>query len=173
MLGGKRVLGAFASAALLGCALLASVPPEKEKLSDLQARFDKESNPVRKAKLLAKLGDAQFEETRRLEKATDYNGVGLLWEKFRDNVRVTLEGLKKQHRDAEKHVGGYRELEIEVREGIRELDQTMLHAPGEYRPPLQIVRDDLTGMDDEVLKMLFPRRTADTPPAKPDSEKQP
>src|SRR5262249_8526256 len=155
--------------ALLGCALLASVPPEKEKLADLQARFDKESNPVRKAKLLAKLGDAQFDETRRLEKTGDYNGVGLLWEKFRDNVRVTLEALKKQHKDGEKHVGGYRELEIAMREGVRELDQTMLHAPVEYRPPLQIVRDDLTAMDDDVLKMLFPRRTTDTPPAKADS----
>src|SRR5215813_5599197 len=170
---GKRSVIALAAAALLACALTAAVAPEKEKLTDLQARFDKESSPVRKAKILAKLGDAQFEETRRLEKAGDYNGVGLLWEKFRDNVRVTLEALKKQHKDAEKHVGGYRELEIEVREGIRELDQTMLHAPGEYRPPLQIVRDDLTGMDDEVLKMLFPRRTTDTPPATGDPEKQP
>ena len=168
-----RSLTALFCSALLAFATLATVSPEKEKLADLQVRFDKESNPVHKAKLLTRLGAAQFEETRRLEKAGDFNSVGLLWEKFRDNARVTLDGLKKKVRDAERHVGGYRELEIGLREGIRELDQTMLLAPSEYRPPLQIVRDDLSTMDDEVLRLLFPRRTMDIPATPPGSEKQP
>jgi hypothetical protein len=159
--------------ALLAVTALATVPPEKEKLADLQARFDRESNAVHKAKLLTKLSAAQFDETRRLEKAGDFIGVGLLWEKFRDNARITLTGLKKQVRDAEKHVGGFRELEIGLREGIREIDQTMLLAPLEYHPPLQIVRDDLSTMDDEVLRLLFPRRTMDAPVPPPSPEKQP
>jgi hypothetical protein len=164
---------ALCGATLLACSLPASVAREKEKLADLQARFDKESNPVHKAKLLTRLSAAQFDETRRLEKAGDFSGVGLLWEKFRDNARITLGGLKKQVRDAERHVGGYRELEIGLREGIREIDQTMLLAPPEYRPPLEIVRGDLSTMDDEVLRLLFPRRTIDAPATPPLSEKQP
>lgn len=168
-----RSLVALCFIAALAGAAFATAPPEKEKLADLQVRFDKESNPVHKAKLLTRLGAAQFEETRRLEKTGDFNGVGLLWEKFRDNARVTLDGLKKKVHDAEKHVGGYRELEIALREGIREIDQTMLLAPSEYRPPLQIVRDDLSNMDDEVLRLLFPRRTMDAPATPPASEKQP
>lgn len=168
-----RWLAVLVSIVVLACVAFATVPPEKEKLADLQVRFDKESNPVHKAKLLTRLSAAQFEETRRLEKTGDFNSVGLLWEKFRDNARVTLDGLKKKVRDAEKHVGGYRELEIGLREGIREIDQTMLLAPAEYRPPLQIVRDDLSTMDDEVLRLLFPRRTMDVPATPPPSEKQP
>ena len=152
-------------AASLSCAVLATAPPVKESLAELQARFDKESNAVHKAKLLTKLSAAQFDETRRLEKDGDFSGVGLLWEKFRDNARVTLTGLKKQVHDAERHMGGYRELEIGLREGIREIDQTMLLAPPEYRPPFEIVRGDLSAMDDEVLRLLFPRRTMDPPPA--------
>lgn len=163
---------AFCCSGLLACGLLGTQPPEKEKLSDLQARFDKESNAVHKAKLLTKLSAAQFDETRRLEKLGDFSGVGLLWEKFRDNARVTLQGLKKQVHDAERHVGGYRELEIGLREGIREIDQTMLLAPPEYRPPLDIVRGDLSAMDDEVLRLLFPRRTIDVPAQPPVSENQ-
>ena len=170
----KSFIG-FCSFALLAGALFAAV--EKEKLADLQARFDKESSSVHKAKLLEKLGGAQFEETRRLEKVGDFNSVGLLWEKFRDNGRATLEALKKQHADAERHSNGYRELEVVLREGIRELDQTLLLAPEEFRPPLQIVRRDLAAMDDEVLRLLFPRRSIDLPPtpaaAPPSPEKQP
>lgn len=169
----SRAIMAFCCSGLLACGLLGTQPPEKEKLSDLQARFDKESNAVHKAKLLTKLSAAQFDETRRLEKLGDFSGVGLLWEKFRDNARVTLQGLKKQVHDAERHVGGYRELEIGLREGIREIDQTMLLAPPEYRPPLDIVRGDLSAMDDEVLRLLFPRRTIDVPAQPPASEKQP
>jgi hypothetical protein len=153
--------------------LAGKLPAEKEKLADLQARFDKESNAVHKAKLLTRLGAAQFDETRRLEKLGDFNGVGLLWEKFRDNARVTLQGLKRQVHDAERHVGGYRELEIGLREGIREIEQTMLLAPPEYRPPLDIVRGDLSTMDEEVLRLLFPRRTIDLAAPPLASEKQP
>jgi hypothetical protein len=157
--------------------LLAGSPfaaTDKDKLADLQARFDKETSSVHKAKLLEKLGGAQFEETRRLEKAGEFNSVGLLWEKYRDNARLALGALKKQHPDAERHSNGYRELEVCLREGIREIDQTLIIAPVEYRPPLQIVRGDLSAMDDDVLRLLFPRRTLDTPPATAASpEKQP
>jgi hypothetical protein len=153
---------------------LAILPPgAAESLADLQARFDRETSGVQKAKLIGKLGDAQFEEARRAGKAGDYNALGLTLEKYRDNVRVAVEALKKQHPDAEKQSNGYRQLEMHVRKGIREVDETLLVSPEAYKPPLQMVRQDLMGMEEELLKMLFPRRPlgqrADPAPA----EKQP
>jgi len=74
-----------------------------------------------KAKLLGKLGDAQFEEARRASKAGEYDAVGLTLEKYRDNVRSAIEALKKQHPDAEKQSNGYRQLQIHVHKAIREL----------------------------------------------------
>jgi len=165
-----RGLAGFCAAALFAGALLAAAG--KDKLAELQARFDRESNSVHKAKVLEKLGGAQFEETRLLEKAANFSAAGLLWEKFRDNARLTLDALKKQHPDAERHSNGYRELEICLREGIRELSQSQIVAPPEFRPPLQIVRRDLSAMDDEVLRMLFPRRTVNVPPAPPSGEER-
>ena len=166
----KALLGLGSLAILAGSLCAVKMP---DKLSDLQTRFDHESNSVHKARLLAKLSAAQFEETRRLEKQGDFNRVGVLWEKYRDDARVTFEALKKQHPDAERQSNGYRELEVGLREGIREIDQTRLIAPDEYRPPLLLVRGDLAAMDDEVLRMLFPRRSIDPPPAQPSSEKLP
>jgi hypothetical protein len=153
---------------------LAILPPgAAESLADLQARFDRETSGVQKAKLIGKLGDAQFEEARRAGKAGDYNALGLTLEKYRDNVRAAVEALKKQHPDAEKQSNGYRQLEMHVRKGIREVDETLLVSPEAYKPPLQMVRQDLMGMEEELLKMLFPRRPlgqrADPAPA----EKQP
>lgn len=144
-----------------------------DNLSELQAQFDRESNPVRKAKMLAKLGDAQFEEARRAGREGDNNTVGFTMEKYRDNARAAVEALKKQHTDAEKHSDGYRQLEMHVRKGIREVEDTMLAAPAPYKPPLQIVRRDLVAMDDELIKLLFPHRPAETRPATPPPEKKP
>ena len=153
---------------------LAILPPGgTESLADLQARFDRETNGVRKAKLIEKLGDAQLEEARRAGKAGDYNAVGLTLEKYRDNVRAALDALKKQHPDAEKQSNGYRQLQMHVRKGIHEVDETLLVSPEDYKPPLQIVRQDLVGMDEELLKMLFPRRPVEHHAATPSAEKQP
>ena len=154
--------------------LFAILPPgATESLGNLQSRFDRETNGVRKAKLLEKLGNAQLEETRRAGKAGDYTAVGLTLEKYRDNVRAALEALKRQHPDAEKQSNGYRQLEMHVRKGIREVDDVLLVSPEGYQPPLQLVRHDLVGMDEEMLKMLFPRRPGDQHPAAPPAEKQP
>jgi len=144
-----------------------------ESVAELQSRFDRETDSVRKVKILERLGDAQFEEARRAGKEGDNNTTGFTLEKYRDNVRVALQALKKQHPDAERHSNGYRQLEMHLRNGIREVEDTMLAAPAPYKPPLQIVRQDLIAMDEELIKLLFPRRPADHHPPTPPLEKQP
>ena len=123
--------------------------------------------------MLSKLGDAQFEAARRAGKEGDYTTVGFTMEKYRDNVRAALEALKKQHPDAEKHSNGYRQMEMHVKQGIREVEDSMLAAPPPYKPPLQIVRQDLISMDEELIGLLFPRRPAGAKPPAPPAEKQP
>lgn len=153
--------------------LLAWALPAIGQVASLQSRFDSESNAVHKAKMVEKLGDAQFEEARRAEKAGDNNTVGLTLEKYRDNVRAALDALKKQHPNAEKQPNGYRQLEIHVRKGIRETAESLLVAPEPFKPPLQIVRLDLIAMDDELLRLLFPLRPLNEKPAPAPPEKQP
>ena len=162
--------------AVLGLALVLFVwpPCAAGQLADLQLRFDRESDSVRKAKLLQKLGEAQFEAVRQAEKAGDNSTVGLTLEKYRDNVRAVLDALKKQHPNAEKQPNGYRQLEIQARKGIREIAESLLVAPEPYKPPLEIVREDLAAMDDELLKLLFPNRPLNKKAANPPPpEKQP
>jgi hypothetical protein len=169
-----RADGTFLSAV---CGLLVFLailsPVVTESVADLQARFDRETSGVHKAKLMEKLGDAELEEARRAGKAGDYNTVGFTLEKYRDNVRAAIEALKKQHPDAEKQSNGYRQLEIHVRKSIREVDETLLVSPEAYKPPLQMVRQDLIGMDEQLLRMLFPHRPAEQHAAAPPAEKQP
>ena len=158
----------------LGClaiVLLAASLAAAQSVAELQKRFDNETSAVHKAKLLEKLGDAQFEEARRAEKTGDNNTVDSTLEKYRDNVHAALDALKKQHPDAEKHSNGYRQLEIHLRKGIREVEEATLAAPEPYKPPLQLVRADLVAMDEGMLRLLFPHRPADQRPPTPPAEK--
>ena len=126
-----------------------------DKTAELQARFNRETSAVHRAKQLEKLGDAEFAQIRNAFKTKDMVTVGTVFEKYRDNVRAVLEGLKQEHPDAERKSNGYRQLEIHVRRGIREVDETLLMAPDEYKPPLQIVRNELDAMDRELIRLLF------------------
>jgi len=144
-----------------------------DKVSDLQQRFDKETHAGAKVKELDKLTDAQFEAARKASAAGDYITVGFIMEKYRDNVRDCLELLKKQEPDADRHPGSYRQLELQTRRGLREVEDTMLTAPPELRPPLEIVHKDILDMDDELIRLLFPKRTPDPQKVPPVPEEKP
>jgi hypothetical protein len=166
----RCLLVVFGAAALACLGLLAA-----DKMGELQARFDHEVNSAHKAKLLQKLGDEQFAETRLASQANDYKTVGQIMEKYRDNARAVIDALKKEHPDAERQMGGYKQLQIHIHRGIRELNELLVLAPVEYRPPLELVHDDLISMDDELLLRLFPPRRDKKKPAGPTEppEKQP
>jgi hypothetical protein len=146
-----------------GLAVLASVSlvlpaAGSDKSNELQARFDQETNSVHKAKLFEKLGNEQFAEARRASQTHDYKAVAEIMESYRDNARAVLNLLKKEHPNAERQLSGYKQLQIHVHKGIREVDESLLVSPDEFKPPLVLVRRDLASMDDELLVLLFPRR---------------
>lgn len=141
--------------------LVCGVASAADKLKELQDHFDKESHAYGKVKSLDKLADAQFESATKAIQANDFSTAGLTFEKYRDNVRAALELLKRQEPDVDRHPGGYRQLELQTRKGIREVEEVELVAPQELRPPLQIVHKDLVDMDDELIRLLFPRRSKD------------
>ena len=161
--------GASVLAILVATIPVGIIRAKPDDVNALQARFDRENNSVRKAKLLEKLGDAQLEVTRRASQANDYRTIGFVMEKYRDNARAAIEALKKDHRDAEHHTSGYKQLQIHVHKSLREVDETLVVAPDEFRPPLEVVRRDLANMDDELLELLFPRHPLEKKPGRKSS----
>jgi hypothetical protein len=162
-----RLAVGSATALLAAVLLCAAAGFTGDDLDGLQQRFDAEHDGVRKAKMLQRLGDAEFAKEREDAKANDYVAVGLVMEKYRDNVRAALDALKKQHPDAEKHSSGYRQLEIHLAAGIREVQDVILAMPEPYRPPMELVKKDLRDMDVELLRLLFPRRPGEQPAPSP------
>jgi hypothetical protein len=158
------------AAAFLSCAGAFAVT---DKLKELQEHFDRDNHAGSKIKHLQKLGAAEFDAATQASKANDFIAVGLIFEKYRDNVRQAFELLRKQEPDADRHPGGYRQLELEVRQGIREVEDTLLVTSEDLRPPLEIVRKDLIETDDALIHLLFPRRTKDPVKVPPPAEAKP
>jgi hypothetical protein len=158
---------------LLVAGLVAGTLASADKLSELQERFDKETHAAAKVKSLDKLSDAQFEAARKSTAASDFINAGLTLEKYRDNLRACFELLKKQEPDADRHPGSYRQLELQTRKGLREVEDTLLTSPPEVRPPLELVRKDILDMDDELIHMLFPRRSPEPAKIPPVAEETP
>jgi hypothetical protein len=166
---GRRNVGRIFGVTIIFCLAAAAA----DKVNELQGKFDRETNPVHRAKQLEKLGDEQFAVARAAFKADDMVTVGTVFEKYRDNVRTALDGLRKLHKDAERQSNGYRQLEINLRRGIREVDETLLLAPEPYKPPLQLVRGDLDSMDRELIRMLFRHHEDGNTPAAPGGDAKP
>jgi hypothetical protein len=158
------------AAGVLSCAGAIGVA---DKLKELQEHFDRANHAGAKIKDLQKLGALEFDAATQASKAGDYIAVGLIFEKYRDNVRQAFELLRKQEPDADRHPGGYRQLELEVRQGIREVEDTLLVAAEDVRPPLELVRKDLIDTDDALIRLLFPRRTKDPVKVPPAAEAKP
>lgn len=146
----------FLQLALFASVVTSTVPADK--VNELQSHFDHESHATSKIKILEKLGQAQFASATTDQQAGNFNGIGLICEKFRDNVRNAFDLLIKQE-NAEKHPEGFRHLELLTRRGIREVEDLLIVVPQEVRPPIELVRGDLIHIDDELIHLLFPSRT--------------
>ncbi len=144
-----------------------------DNLKELQDRFDRETHAGKKIKVLDKLGQAQFAAADADFNTGHSDSAVLIFEKYRDNVRAAFELLKKQEPDADKHPSGYRQLELGVREGLREVEDSLLVVPGPLQPPLQIVHKDLLDMDDALINLLFPRRVKEPQKVPPAPEAKP
>ena len=78
----------------------------QDRLAGLLAQYEHEADPVRKARLLSKLGDDQVSKAREQWKAGEDVASLQTLEKYRDEVRETVTGLEAAVPDPEGRVCG-------------------------------------------------------------------
>jgi hypothetical protein len=151
-------------AAVFVVTLVAGSLLAQDRTAELRSRFEKETDPVRKARLVAQLADAEFRDMH--EKIDDGNlsDAAEIAGRVRDEARASKKLLDAKSRDAEAHPEGYKQLEISVRESIRRLDDIMVSLAKDEQQPLAEVRKDLDELDRQMIHQLFPKRP-ESPPA--------
>ena len=153
-------------------ALVAGSLLAQDRTAELRARFEKETDPVRKARLVEPLADAEFRNMHEKIDAGDLAAAAEIARRVRDEAAASKKSLDAKHRDPEAHPEGYKQLEISVRVSIRRLDDIMVSLAKDDQAPLAEVRKDLDEQDRQMIHQLFPKRPEPAPtttPEKPQS----
>ena len=145
---------------LCGCAAFGRPAHAESNDAKLQAQYEAETDPVRKAKALAKLGPLQINDVRAaLKEGMEEKALSLM-EHYRDEVQQTTAMLRSTGIDAERHPAGFKELQISLRESLRHVDAIILALPDDKRPWFEAVRSDLSETQTSLFHELFPSADA-------------
>jgi hypothetical protein len=125
--------------------------------SPLQVQYEHETDAVRKARLLAKLGDEQVSLARKQSKSGDAEAALKTLERYRDEVLATFQALKATGINAEKKPAGFKELQISLRETTRRVDDLIFALPADQQQFFREVRSDLGKAQNDLFELLFPR----------------
>lgn len=158
------------AAAALFAAVLFGQTLSPNAAADLRARFAKETDPVRRARLMVPLGDAQFQEIQRQTAEGDYSAALELLEQYRDEAQDCLKGLDAKEPDPEKHPSGFKQLQISLRASLRRVDDIIVGLAGDEQKPFVELRKELEQMERHLIRELFPRQPGtESEPPKPKS----
>jgi len=158
-----------------GVASFALPPPQamlaEDSTAELRARFANETDPVRKAKLLGPLSEAEFRDILRDSDSEDFAGALAIFQQYRDEAQTCQKALEGKEPDPEKHPNGFKQLQISLRQSLRRLSDIIVDLPADEQKPFLEVRRDLEQMDRQLIHELFPRRPEAAPEPQPDTPK--
>jgi hypothetical protein len=137
-----------------GPAPLAARHPDTEE--DLQARIEREQNPVKKAKFEVRLGRVKLTQAIAAYDKGDLDRSNALAAAYLVEMKGAWQRLRGTGRNAEKKPEGFRELDIALREDARVLDDLAHRIPYNDRGPVAEVAHAVDQLHGEVLAALFP-----------------
>jgi hypothetical protein len=152
------------TAARIGCGavfaltLLLAAAASPDNVSDLRTRFERETDPVRKAKLMPQLGEAQFRNIRDKVHAGQFPEAVAELGHYETEAQECEHLLRSTGIDVAKHPGGFKELEISIRESLRRLNEMVHSMASDEQEPFLKAREELSEMDERLVQQLFPKR---------------
>lgn len=144
------------AAMLLSSSAVFAAQTQQERIGAWLGEFKKEGDPVRRAKLFPHLGELQIDQIQRYADAGDYVQSGSMLEAYRDEVKITFDGLKNTGVNAERKPNGFKELQIHLRKALKQIDDVLRQVPEGPRVPFQLARDSVAQANRELIEMLFP-----------------
>ena len=142
----------------------------QDHAADFRVRFARESDPLRKAKMMPQYGDLEFQEIHDIIEEGSLSRALELLKAYRDQAQSVAKGLDAREADPEKHPAGFKQLQISVRGALRRVEDIIVRLPSDDAKPFQELRKDLEELDRHLVHELFPRQPAvETTPPKPRS----
>ena len=95
-------------------------------------------------------------------RAGDFERMDEHVEEYRVAVTEARDTMVNSGRDPSRRSAGFRELEIALRQHVRQLDDIGSLLTFDYREPIKELIAEVTGIRDELIKALFPGQNANS-----------
>jgi hypothetical protein len=141
----------------------------QDRTARLRSRFQSESDPVARAKLMPQLGESEFQAIRKSVEAGRIQEALSVLRQYRDEAQLCENELDARKTNAEKHPAGFKQLQISLRESLRRLNEISAGLTADDQAAFAPMRNDLDEMNRHLVQELFPREQTPGPP--PDKEK--
>jgi len=151
---------AFTIASLLICVpvclagVSSALPSETEE--HLLARVQKETDPVKKSKGETRLARIKLQQAIQAYGHGNVEQGAQLVSVYLGRIKDSWQTLRSSGRNAARNPQGFKELDIELREDARLLDDLKRRVSYFDRGPLEQTGKDLEQVRVEVLQALFP-----------------
>ncbi len=140
--------------------LLLISPPlaPDQQLAELQRRFALQKNPVRRAQFFSKkLGPAQISAIADLYHSGPLEAANARIQSYVEQVAQLSDELNQAVRDPERHAGGFKQLEVHLRNSLLRLRDVSASLPFSDRDELKKQIDQLERIRSDIFAKLFPR----------------
>lgn len=143
----------------------AAARAQDSALSKLEAEYQAEPNPVRSARLLAKLGPLEIDKASKDFQRDQNDEAFAVLKQLGDDARKTRDALVATQVNAVRHPAGFKELQIGLRESLRRLNDLSSEVPIDREDEFAVLLSDLTATQNTLIEALFPsskeKRTKD------------
>ena len=154
--------------AALAASLLSGAALAQSRTAQLRSAFEQQASAIEKAKLMPRLGEAEFRDARKEIAAGRLPQAVAILAQYRAEAQLCAQGLEAAGRDAEKHPAGFKQLQISLRQSLRRLNEILVGLPADDQPPFLAVHKDLDELNRRLISKLFPRQPVDDRPGKPE-----
>ena len=137
------------------CAGVSSAPPSETE-QHLLARVQKETDPVKKSKGQTRLARIKLQQAIQAYEHGDIEQGVQLVNVYLGRIKDSWQTLRSSGRNAARNPQGFKELDIELREDVRLLDDLKRRISFYDRGPLEQTGKELEQVRAEVLQALFP-----------------
>jgi len=137
-------------------ACLGAGPTSRDRIAQDKDKFQRETDPVHKAKDFERLGDEQISEFGRSADANEVEAALSVLTDYQKEAHETYNALKASGANAERKPEGYRQLQIHLRRSLWKIDRTLAIIPDERRMEVRAIRDDLAALEARLIHELFP-----------------
>jgi len=156
-----RIRGVFA--AILAVSLFPF--SQQDRLQQVRSRFERETDPVRRAKLMVPLEKVEFDQIEKQVSGSELSAALDNLREYENDATGCGKSLDALGVNAEKHSAGFKELEISVRESLRRLNNVLVSLSADEQKPFLEIRDDLDQLNRHLIKELFPSQPGNSPGA--------